>query len=182
MSDTAQKNRRLIRWLVVAVIVMFGFAFALIPLYNVMCKNLGINGKPVLDPRIAAIAVQGMAAEQHDRIVTVEFLTTMNESLTWEFHPLHKKADMHPGGTFHTAYYAKNLTDHEMTIQAIPSITPGQAAKYIQKMECFCFTKQTLGAHQSAELPLVFVLDPEIPDDVHTLTLSYTLFDLTEQK
>ena len=175
--DLAQKNRRLVRWLLVITLLMFGFGFALVPLYNVICKTTGLNGKMLLSPAEASLQKEDLSRE-----VTIEFTTTMNENLPWEFHPMHKKVSMHPGGTIHTAYFAKNLTDKTMTIQAIPSIAPGSAAKYIKKLECFCFTQQTLKGGESAEMPLKFILDADLPKDVTTISISYTLFDLTEQK
>ncbi|MES2211921.1 MAG: cytochrome c oxidase assembly protein [Pseudomonadota bacterium] len=176
MSTLQQKNRKLVRNLILIVFLMFAFAFALIPLYNVMCKTLGINGKP----NMAAINAEVVSKQDMSRTIRIEFDTTLNEQLKWEFRPLQKTADLHPGGVIQTGYYAKNLTDKTMTIQAIPSVTPGKAAKYIRKLECFCFTSQTLGPHESADLPLTFILEAEIPEDVHTLTLSYTLFDVTD--
>lgn len=172
----ANKNRRLLKQLMLLVLLMFGFAFALVPIYNVMCKQLGINGKPDLTQVKRQTALQ----EDTSRDIWVEFDTTMNEQLPWEFRPLHKRVKMHPGGVIHTAYYAKNLTTHPMVIQAIPSITPGRAARYVKKLECFCFSRQGLQPGKSAELPLTFILENDIPKDVKTLTLSYTLFDLTD--
>lgn len=175
-NSLAQKNRRLVQWLVVLTFCMFGFGFALVPLYNVICKVTGINGKMLLSPAEAA-----MHTEDTSRTVTVEFTTTMNENLPWEFHPMHKKVSMHPGGSILTAYFAKNLTDKPMTIQAIPSISPGSIAKYIKKLECFCFTQQTLNGGESAEMPLKFILDEHLPKEINTISISYTLFDLTEK-
>ncbi len=169
------KNRRLVGWLVLSAVLMFLFGFALVPLYNVMCKQLGINGKTN-----ATAAVVGQAQEDRSRQVTIEFTTTLNETMPWDFYPMQKKVEMHPGGSFQTAYFARNLTGKKMTVQAIPSVTPGLAAQYIQKLECFCFQKQSLEAGQSAEMPLKFVLSADLPADIHTMTLSYTLFDLKE--
>ncbi len=170
----AAKNKKVLKITVGAALGMFAFAFALIPFYNVMCKQLGINGKT--NPMVATPSSLVVDAS---RTITVQFDTTFNENLNWEFRPMHKTAVLHPGEAIHTAYFAKNNTDHRMTIQAIPSVTPGIAAQYVKKLECFCFTQQHLDAGESAEMGLVFVLDPEIPDNVHTMTLSYTLFDVT---
>jgi cytochrome c oxidase assembly protein subunit 11 len=172
-----QKNRRLVWRLVIITLFMFGFGFALVPLYDVICKATGINGKMLLSPTEAA----SLQKEDVTREVTIEFTTTMNENLPWEFHPMHKQVSMHPGGVIHTAYFAKNLTNKTMTIQAIPSIAPGPAAKHIKKLECFCFTQQTLKGGESAEMPLKFILDPDLPRDIKTISISYTLFDLTEK-
>ena len=174
-ENIKQKNERLTKRLVFITLGMFFFGFALVPLYNVMCKVGGINGKT--DPNQFSSADH--YTTDQSRTVTVEFTTTMNESLPWEFRPLHKKIELHPGEVFKTAYFAKNLTDKPMTIQAIPSITPGLAAQYFKKIECFCFEKQVLQGGESAEMPLHFVLDPDLPKVFHTITLSYTLFDIT---
>lgn len=176
--NLAQKNRRLVRRLIFIVLLMFGFGFALVPLYDVVCKATGINGKMLLSPADASL----MQKEDLSRTVTVEFTTTMNENLPWEFHPMHKQVTMHPGGAIQTAYFAKNLTNKTMTIQAIPSISPGPAAKHVKKLECFCFTQQTLKGGESAEMPLKFILDPDLPSDINTVSISYTLFDLTEKQ
>ena len=176
-QEQEEKNKKLLRWLTAGAFGMFCFGFALVPIYNVMCRQLGLNGK--IDLQQAK--VEAHSTEDTSRSIYVEFVTTMNEQLPWEFFPMHKKVEMHPGGVINTAYYAKNLTDHAMTIQAIPSVTPGRAAQYIKKLECFCFEHQTLEAGTSAEMPLIFVLNDEIPEDINTLTLSYTLFDLTKR-
>lgn len=172
--DLAAKNKKVFKITVGAALGMFAFAFALIPFYNVMCKQLGINGKTNPEATVASRAGVDLS-----RTVTVQFDTTLNENLNWEFHPKDKVAVLHPGEAIHTAYFAKNNTEHGMTVQAIPSVTPGIAAQYVKKLECFCFTQQHLDAGESTEMGLVFVLDPEIPDTVHTMTLSYTLFDVT---
>lgn len=176
MSSVAEKNKKTLKRLLLLVALMFAFAFALIPLYNVMCKTLGLNGKPDLT---ALKEITGQT-EDTSRDVLVEFDVTHHQHMPWEFYPLHKRVPLHPGGVIHTAYYARNLTDQPMTMQAIPSITPGKAAKYVRKLECFCFTHQTLQPGESAELPLTFILESEVPKDVNTMTLSYTLFDVTD--
>ena len=172
-----EKNQRLVKRLVFITFAMFLFGFALVPIYNVLCKVAGLNGKT--DP--AQYGEFANNVEDTSRLVTVEFTTTMNEGLPWEFHPMHKRVEMHPGSSINTAYFAKNLSNATMTIQAIPSVSPGLAAKYIKKLECFCFTKQSLKAGESAEMGLKFILDADLPKEVHTITLSYTLFDLTDK-
>jgi len=92
-----------------------------------------------------------------------------------------KKIKIHPGEVAKLAFYAENQSDHRMTVQAIPSVTPGIAAKYVKKTECFCFTQQTLNAHEGMNMPLLFHLDRDLPSTVKTLTLSYTLFDVTDR-
>lgn len=173
MSANTKKNRKLLVVLICVVLGMCAFAYALVPIYNTLCRTFGINGKPDLTPALPTSSIV------HSRTVNVEFLTTENKSLPWKFYPLIKKMTVNPGESARVVFYAENDSDHTMVVQAIPSITPGPAAKYFKKTECFCFTQQTLKAHESMELPLLFHLDPRLPNDVHTLTLAYTLFDVT---
>jgi cytochrome c oxidase assembly protein subunit 11 len=111
------------------------------------------------------------------RSVEVQFLATRNAKLPWDFYPKLKSVTLHPGENKKIEYVAKNNSDHTMTVQAIPSVTPGLAANYLRKTECFCFNQQTLKSGQSMDMPLIFHLDPELPSEYHTVTLSYTLFD-----
>lgn len=170
------RHRKLVFGLLLLTLLMFGFGFALVPIYNKMCSALGINGKPNLqtrgyDPKHTVV--------QKDRTVLVQFVATQNPSLPWRFYPEVKEVRIHPGELAKLAFYAENQTDKTMSVQAIPSVTPGLAAKYIKKTECFCFTRQTLDAHEGMHMPLLFHLDPNLPRSIHTLTLSYTLFDVT---
>lgn len=175
MTQQKQANKRLTTKLLVIAVLMFGFGFALVPLYNVMCKTLGINGKT------SGTAVAENKQIDKTRTVTVEFLATNNENLPWEFHPNVKRVQLHPGEMKKISYFAKNDTNRPMVVQAIPSVTPGLAAQYIKKTECFCFTQQTLKGHASRDMPLLFHLDPHLPKNIHTITLSYTLFDVTNR-
>lgn len=169
------KHKKLIVILVGIVLGMCAFAYALVPIYNTLCRSFGINGKPDLTPELPSAAIE------HNRSVNVEFLTTENKSLPWKFYPKVKKMTVHPGESARVIYYVENQSDHTMIVQAIPSITPGPAARYFKKTECFCFTQQTLKAHESMELSLLFHLDPRLSKDVNTLTLAYTLFDVTNR-
>ncbi len=173
-----KKQRKLLLILSLVVVGMFGFGFALIPIYNSLCKNLGINGKT--NPEAVAYNVS-KAAIATDREVLVEFVATNNSGIPWAFYPKTKKIKVHPGEIVKLAFYAENKTDHQMTVQAIPSVTPGIAAKYLKKTECFCFTQQTLNGHEAMDMPLLFHLDTDLPDNVKTVTLSYTLFDVTDR-
>lgn len=169
-------HHKLIVTLTIIVLGMFGFGFALVPIYNSLCKTLGINGKTnnqaiVYDEKNAKIVTS--------REVLVEFVATNNSGVPWSFYPQVRKIKVHPGELVKLAFYAENKTDHPMTVQAIPSVTPGIAAKYLKKTECFCFTQQTLNGHEAMDMPLLFHLDADLPQEVHTVTLSYTLFDVT---
>jgi cytochrome c oxidase assembly protein subunit 11 len=176
--SAAKKQRKLLLFLSAIVLGMFGFGFALVPIYNSLCKALGINGKTSMiavnyDPKTAKIA--------YDREVLVQFIATNNSGVPWAFYPKVQKIKVHPGEIAKLSFYAENKTDHRMVVQAVPSVTPGIAAKYLKKTECFCFTQQTLNGHEAMDMPLLFHLDTDLPEDVHTMTLAYTLFDVTDR-
>ncbi|MFI4937505.1 MAG: cytochrome c oxidase assembly protein [Candidatus Berkiellales bacterium] len=174
---TAANNAKIKKQLVIMLIIvvgMFAFCFALVPLYNVICKATGLNGK--VDNQISAMVTN----VDPTRTITVELLATLNESLPGIFHPKVKKYTIHPGEYIKTSYYVENLTQKPLVVQAIPSVTPGLAARYLKKVECFCFIKQPLQSLEGKEMSLVFTVDPEIPKHIHTLTLAYTLFDVTQ--
>lgn len=180
MDDAVRQRKiRRLAWLLgLVAVAMIGFGYALVPIYNVMCKAFGINGKT----NAAPIAYNAEDPVDKSRWVTIEFVTSRNNQMPWEFYPLVKKIRIHPGDINRVAFYAKNTTDHEMTIQAIPSVTPGYAAKHLKKTECFCFTQQTLKAGESMDMPVLFHIDRDLPKEVNELTLSYTMFDITNKK
>lgn len=167
---------KLVGLLFLIALGMFAFGFALVPIYNTLCSTLGINGKtnkaPIAyDPATATIA--------HDRVIVVQFVATNNGGVPWAFYPKTSTLRVHPGEIAKLAFYAENKTNHKMVVQAIPSVTPGIAAKYLKKTECFCFTQQTLNGHEAMDMPLLFHLDNDLPASVKTITLAYTLFDVT---
>lgn len=165
-------GRSTIRWLCVIPVVMFGFAFALIPLYNVLCQQTGLNGKIDFGAPVQAQAID------YSRTVTVEFVTTMNQGLKGSFIPKVARLQVHPGEMQTTSFEIINGTGHDTVFQAIPSITPGLAANAFKKIECFCFERQPMLEGQLKVFPLKFTLDRDLPKDIQTLTLSYTLFEL----
>lgn len=167
-----QANRRVVKRLGMAALLMFGFGFALVPLYDVFCDITGINGKT---GRIELEEALSQTVDA-DREVTVEFLATVHSDLPWEFRPVVKKIKVHPGEVTEVNYYARNMTNAVITGQAVPSLAPGLAAKYFSKTECFCFTRQALGPGEAKEMPLRFIVDPELPENVRTVSLSYTFF------
>jgi cytochrome c oxidase assembly protein subunit 11 len=171
-----KKQQKLLIILSLIVLGMFAFGFALVPIYNSLCKTLGINGKT--NPEAIAYDVS-KATIATDREVLVQFVATNNSGVPWAFYPKIAKIKVHPGEIVKLAFYAENKTGHRMTVQAIPSVTPGLAAKYLKKTECFCFTQQTLNGHEAMNMPLLFHLDTELPENIKTVTLSYTLFDVT---
>lgn len=173
-----KKHLKLVAVLTVLVLGMFAFGFALVPIYNSLCKVLNINGKTNTESIAYDVSKAKIATE---RVVLVEFVATNNSGVPWAFYPKVKKIKVHPGEIVKLAFYAENQTDHKMSVQAIPSVTPGIAAKYLKKTECFCFTQQTLNGHEAMDMPLLFHLDTELPKDVNTVTLAYTLFDVTDR-
>jgi len=171
-GDLTAANKRIVTRLAVVVLAMFGFGFALVPLYDVFCEITGLNGKT---GRIAAEQARAGQVDEN-RLVTVEFLASVNSDLPWEFRPLVRKVRVHPGEIMEVKYFASNRTGDPVAGQAIPSLAPGLAAKYFNKTECFCFTRQTLGPNEGKEMPLRFVVDPELPEDIRTVSLSYTFY------
>lgn len=170
-------KKKLLLVLTLIVIFMFGFGFALVPIYNSLCKNLGVNGKGNFNARNMKFSDK----IDQKREVTVEFVATQNSSVAWKFYPTVKKVKLHPGQLYKLSFYAENKTDHQMVVQAIPSITPGLAAKYLKKTECFCFERQSLKGHEAMYMPLIFHVDADLPKNINTITLSYTLFDITNR-
>lgn len=178
MRKLDQVNRRLARKLVLVTLAMFAFGFALVPLYDVFCQITGLNGKTGrLDPQVATAAGQ----VDTGRWVTVEFIANVAQGLPWELRPVVKKMRVHPGEMVNAAYYARNLADRSMTGQAVPSVTPGVAAAHFKKLECFCFSHQELKAGEGKEMPLRYVVQPDLPKDISTVTLSYTFFNVDPQ-
>ncbi len=169
---------KLVGMLTGIVLGMLGFGFALVPIYNSLCKTLGINGKT--NPNAIAYDVS-KATVAKNRNVEVEFVATNNGGVQWAFYPNTQKRVVHPGEIVKLSFYAENKTNHRMTVQAIPSVTPGIAAKYLKKTECFCFTQQTLNGHEAMNMPLLFHLDTDLPANIKTITLAYALFDVTDR-
>ena len=173
-SGEASRPRRLGVGAMVAVsLAAFGFTFALVPLYRIACeKVLGIRVE-----RGAVDAGEAVAATRNDdRLVTVTFDGTVNSKLPWQFAPSRMSMQVHPGKLYETTYLARNTSDRDIVGSATPSVAPARASKYFNKTECFCFTAQTLAAGESREMPVRFIVDPDLPADVGTLTLSYTFF------
>ncbi len=178
MDERQRKVARTTRRLALAAVLMFGFGFALVPLYNVMCEAMGLNGKSSALTGAASVTLPEPAAVAPGREVTVEFVASTNADLPWDFRPAVARMKVRVGETAEAIYVARNRAAHEVTGQAIPSVAPGLAAKYFHKIECFCFTEQKLAAGEQKEMPVRFRVDPALADSVHTLTLGYTFFDL----
>ena len=168
-------TRRHVIRLALVVAAMFGFGYALVPLYNVVCQITGLNGKTT---RVASGEAAAFEPDL-DRWVTVEFVANVNAGLPWTFAPVVHRMKVHPGRLYDARFVATNLSTEPLIGQAVPSVAPGEAAKHFQKTECFCFTRQRFAAGETRELPLRFVIDPRLPKHVKTVTLSYTFFDVT---
>ena len=169
-----QKNKKVISKLMLIVFGMFGFGFALVPLYDVFCDITGLNGKT--NETAAIYMSDGIDTS---RTVTVQFITRTAKGIPWQFEPMINEITVHPGEMKLVKFYAKNESTHDIIGQAVPSVSPGKAAAYFQKIECFCFTHQPLKSSEEVEMALQFYVDPELPAEVTTLTLSYTLYDVT---
>ena len=162
--------------LVVVSVAMFAFVFVvMVPLYNVLCDALGINGKT------SGEAYRAVSTEvDTSREITVQFIASNNEDMPWGFKPSVTMMKVNPGAANDTVFFAENVTENPMVAQAIPSISPSRAAEYFHKTECFCFNQQPLDGESSAEMPLQFIVDRDLPRDIRTITLSNTIFDVTD--
>jgi cytochrome c oxidase assembly protein subunit 11 len=174
-------NRRLLGKLVVVATVMFGFGYALVPMYRAICEALGINVLSLAEQRVATGNWSGKRAASNTQVdttrtVTVEF--DANARGPWDFKPAQRSLQVHPGEMATVMYEFKNIQNRTMAAQAIPSYAPRQASPHFNKLECFCFNEYTLAAGESREWPVVFVIDPKLPKDVTTITLSYTFFEV----
>jgi cytochrome c oxidase assembly protein subunit 11 len=170
-------NLRLVGKLTVVVALMFGFGYALVPLYNAICTALGINVLS-LSERQHAVRAEDVKNTQIDysRKITIEF--DANARGPWDFKPAVRHLEVHPGELTTVMYEFRNVQNKVMSAQAIPSYAPKQATAHFNKLECFCFNEYTLQPGEAKQWPVVFVIDPKLPKDVKTITLSYTFFEV----
>lgn len=166
-------NGQMLRKLLVVAVLMFGFGYALVPVYRKICEVTGINVLTAQDE-----TAQGIGNTQVDktRTITVEF--DGNAHGPWRFRPTVSSMQVHPGAMTQVLYEVVNTQARSVDAQAIPSYAPQQAAAYFKKIECFCFRQQTLGPNEAKQMPVVFYIDPALPRDVKTITLSYTFFEV----
>ena len=169
-AEITRSNRTLLVKLGVVVVAMFGFGYALVPFYEKICQATGLRDIDRAD-RVVNTQVD------KTRLVTIEFDTNLR-NLPWQFRALELTTDVHPGAVTQVVYEVTNTTNRAITGQAIPSYGPQLAANYFQKLECFCFAKQTLQPGEVRRMPVVFVVDPKAPEDLNTITLSYTFFEV----
>lgn len=177
MSDAAQEagasNRRMLGKLIVIAVLMFGFGYALIPVYRQICEVMGIN---VLTQKDGTVQPDQNTQVDLSRTVTVEF--DGNARGPWRFRPVQSSMQVHPGQLATVLYEVVNTQARTVNAQAIPSYAPHSATPHFKKVECFCFKQQTLKPHEARQMPVVFFIDPALPKDVKTITLSYTFFEI----
>ena len=168
MSDTQQENKTALKKLIVVTVLMFGFGFLLVPFYKKICEVTGISKDKIT-----------VSNTQMDptRLVNIEFDANVGKDMPWKFEPQTKRLRVHPGEFKQVMYRVVNTTDRTIVGQAIPSYGPANAASFFQKIECFCFTQQTLKPGEARMMPVQFVVQNDLPKDVHTITLSYTFFE-----
>lgn len=169
--ETRADNKRILTRLLVVSVVMFGFGYALVPFYQKICEVTGINNLLNADEPVRSTQVDST------RSVTIEF-DANTHGLPWNFKPGQTSVTVHPGELVHVTYLVRNTHDRAVTGQAIPSYGPQLAGQHFRKLDCFCFSRQTLGPGEAKEMPVVFVIDPALPKDVNTITLSYTFFEV----
>ncbi len=169
-------GRRTSLVLTLVVAGMFGFGYALVPLYRTICQITGFNGKN--SGLIAAQAVQ--EREDDSRLVSVQFTTTVNGGRIWQFSADQSQIKVHPGKLYTVYFSARNEQDRHVVGQAVPSVVPWSAASYLHKTECFCFARQSFAPGEKKNMPVRFMIDPNLPKEVDMVTLSYTFFDVTQ--
>ena len=174
LSDTSKKlNATMLGKLIVIAIVMFGFGYALVPIYKQICEVTGIN---ILTPKDISAKELSNSQIDRNREITIEF--DANTQGPWRFRPTVASMKVHPGEMSQIVYEVVNKQSYKMDAQAIPSYAPQQASAFFKKIECFCFKQQTLGPNEARQMPVVFYIDPALPEDVKTITLSYTFFEV----
>ena len=170
-ANLDNQNKTLLRKLVVVALVMFAFGYAMVPLYKKICEVTGVYD---------LIKPDEIVNTQIDKSSTVvmEFDANTRSQVGWELVPVEVRMNVHPGELVHATFRLTNPTDTIFDAQAIPSYGPQHAAQYVKKLECFCFTQQKINAHETRDFSVVFVIDPSLPIDVGTVTLSYTMFEI----
>lgn len=163
-------NRMVLKKLLFFSVIMFGFGYAMVPMYQKFCEVVGINNQ-----RTASVVLDNTLSADMSRIIGIE-LDANVRGMLWKFKPLQSKVQMHPGELVEVMYEIRNESDHEVTGQAVPSYSPRILNQYLKKIECFCFTKQTLQPGEIRQMPVRFFIDPQLPAEINTVTISYTFF------
>jgi cytochrome c oxidase assembly protein subunit 11 len=174
---TPVNNKKVVKKLLLAVAGMFVFGFALVPLYDVICDITGLNGKT--GGRVE-VAEAGLLVDE-SREITVQFVAHHNAEMGWDFQPSVAQMTVRPGEVNVVSYRVSNPRATAMVGQAIPSVAPNAAAAHLNKIECFCFEEQLLAAGETADMPIRFFVDPALPANISKVTLSYTLYDITDK-
>jgi cytochrome c oxidase assembly protein subunit 11 len=172
MSDLKRANRNMLWKLLAFAAGSFAFGWALVPLYNVLCSVTGYGDQTKLLQRVTAIEHPDLS-----RTVTVEFLADVASAGTFEFRPVVRTVQVHPGQLFTAQFYAKNLTGRDTVAQAVPNIAPSEVAAYFHKTECFCFSPQHFALNEGRDMPVRFIIDPALPSHIDLITLAYTFYD-----
>lgn len=186
-TDLTRKHYVVAGKMFMLAIAMFGFGYIMVPMYEIICEVTGLNGKT---GRISAAeserrfeqTLAGNDADALEREIIVEFIGIVSAGGNWEFKPNEREMRVKPGQQYVTSYFAKNLSTIPVVGQASPSVSPSAAAKFFNKTECFCFTRQEFEAGGSRDMPVTFVIDPKVPINVDRVTLSYTFFKSKDQQ
>jgi cytochrome c oxidase assembly protein subunit 11 len=173
--DRKRANRKLVTGLLIMTAGSFAFGWALIPLYDVLCRVAGIG-----NAEAKAGAETVTEAVDPNREVTIEFVTSPASVGSYEFRAATASMRVHPGKLYDTSFFAKNLTSSASVAQAVPSISPAGTARYFHKTECFCFSPQKFGPGEGRDMPVRFIVDPQLPANIDRLTLAYTFYDTTQ--
>jgi cytochrome c oxidase assembly protein subunit 11 len=176
MTPLHRENRSLTFKLLAIALGSFAFGFALVPLYNVLCGVTGVGDQSLLLRRVKAIE-----HPDPNRTITVEFLGDVASAGEWDFHPVARTVEVHPGRLYSAEFFAHNLTGRDMTAQAVPNIAPSKFAAFFHKTECFCFSQQHFTVNEQRNMPVRFIVDPAIPKYVDRITLAYTFYDASSQ-
>jgi cytochrome c oxidase assembly protein subunit 11 len=175
-EQPTRRNAPLIAKLMLVVVAMFGFGYALVPMYRVICEITGLNG--YLQDGPSEVRLTGV---DRSRLVTVQFVANVGEYGPWRFQPTVATMQVHPGELYTTHYTAENTRDEPVIGVARYGVSPGKAARYFAKPDCFCYSDQMFQAREKRELPVTFFIDPNLPAAVTTVTLSYTFYDARKQ-
>lgn len=175
-NEIKHKNKRLIWRLFFGVVFMFAFCYMLVPIYTLVCNHLGLNGRGDFYVR----DVDPNVKTDMSRTIKVDFSTAVHGNFPFVFKSVEHHVTIHPGEKKLIYFYAENTSKEGITVQAIPSITPDDAAKYLKKTQCFCFTQQYFAPGEKADMPVYFYIEPDLPKDIKEVTLSYSLFDATK--
>jgi cytochrome c oxidase assembly protein subunit 11 len=181
MKKSRKTQRKTVVLLCTLAVGMFGFAYALVPLYEVLCEVTGLNGK-TSNEAAGRAEITRTQETLSDREVTVQFLARVGNGMPWEFRPTENNVKVRLGEIYITDYYARNRAAQVVTGQAVPSVAPGYAAKYLHKVECFCFNQQRLEGGEEIDMPVRFYVGTDLPEEVKTLSLAYTLLRVPNAK